>query len=108
MDDIAEPVFKEPEGWQARAPEGWEWQTLWTAVEEGDQKRIDALQRTFFHPLVRLRKRVPGYAVALVKAGVTLEGLEAGPVRPPLTPLTAPETEELAAIIAEARAVLAS
>ncbi|MFI2508587.1 5-dehydro-4-deoxyglucarate dehydratase [Streptomyces sp. NPDC018972] len=78
------------------------------AVEEGDQKRIDALQRTFFHPLVRLRKRVPGYAVALVKAGVTLEGLEAGPVRPPLTPLTASETEELAAIIAEARAVLAS
>ncbi|WND40534.1 5-dehydro-4-deoxyglucarate dehydratase [Streptomyces sp. BB1-1-1] len=78
------------------------------AVEEGDQKRIDALQRTFFHPLVRLRERVPGYAVALVKAGVTLEGLAAGPVRPPLTPLTAPETEELAAIIAEARAVLAS
>ncbi|MDT0395822.1 MULTISPECIES: 5-dehydro-4-deoxyglucarate dehydratase [Streptomyces] len=78
------------------------------AVQAGDQKRIDALQRTFFHPLVRLRQRVPGYAVALVKAGVTLEGLDAGPVRPPLTPLTAPETEELAAILAEARAVLAS
>lgn len=78
------------------------------AVEEGDQKRIDALQRAFFHPLVRLRQRVPGYAVALVKAGVTLEGLEAGPVRPPLTSLAPREVEELAAIIAEGRAVLAS
>ncbi|GHH95599.1 5-dehydro-4-deoxyglucarate dehydratase [Streptomyces capillispiralis] len=78
------------------------------ALEAGDHKRVDALQRTFFHPLVRLRKRVPGYAVGLVKAGVTLEGLDAGPVRPPLTPLTAQETEELAAIIAEGRAVLAS
>ncbi|RZB16522.1 5-dehydro-4-deoxyglucarate dehydratase [Streptomyces sp. F001] len=78
------------------------------AVEEGDQKRIDALQRAFFHPLVRLRRRVPGYAVALVKAGVTLEGLDAGPVRPPLTSLAPQEVEELAAIIAEGRAVLAS
>ncbi|GEC06882.1 putative 5-dehydro-4-deoxyglucarate dehydratase [Streptomyces spinoverrucosus] len=78
------------------------------AVEEGDQKRIDALQRAFFHPLVRLRQRVPGYAVALVKAGVTLEGIEAGPVRPPLTSLAPQEVEELAAIIAEGRAVLAS
>ncbi|MFC9912162.1 5-dehydro-4-deoxyglucarate dehydratase [Streptomyces sp. NPDC059862] len=78
------------------------------AVEEGDQKRIDALQRAFFHPLVRLRQRVPGYAVALVKAGVTLEGLEAGPVRPPLSSLAPQEVDELAAIIAEGRAVLAS
>ncbi|MFF9201394.1 5-dehydro-4-deoxyglucarate dehydratase [Streptomyces sp. NPDC014986] len=78
------------------------------AVEEGDHKRVDALQRAFFHPLVRLRQRVPGYAVALVKAGVTLEGLEAGPVRPPLTSLAPREVEELAAIIAGGRAVLAS
>ncbi|MCW8098904.1 5-dehydro-4-deoxyglucarate dehydratase [Streptomyces tauricus] len=78
------------------------------AVEEDDGERVDALQRAFFHPLVRLRKRVPGYAVALVKAGVTLEGNKAGPVRPPLTSLGAGEIEELAAIIAEGRAVLAS
>ncbi|WP_399880960.1 dihydrodipicolinate synthase family protein [Streptomyces sp. BBFR51] len=76
------------------------------AIVEGDQERIDALQRAFFHPLVRLRRRVPGYAVSLVKAGVTLSGVDAGPVRPPLTPLTAAETEELAAIVAEGRAVL--
>ncbi|MFD3735871.1 5-dehydro-4-deoxyglucarate dehydratase [Streptomyces sp. NPDC058632] len=78
------------------------------AIEEGDQERIDALQRTFFHPLVRLRQRVPGYAVALVKAGVTLTGIKAGPVRPPLTSLTSRETEELEAILTAGRAVLAS
>ncbi|GAA2273772.1 putative 5-dehydro-4-deoxyglucarate dehydratase [Streptomyces ruber] len=78
------------------------------AVEEGDQDRVDALLRVFFHPLVRLRQRVPGYAVSLVKAGVTLSGIKAGPVRPPLTPLTEQETEELAAVIAAGRAVLAS
>ena len=47
---MSEPVLEIPEGWEQRAPEGWEWQTLWTAVEEGDhiysaervQQAIDA------------------------------------------------------------------
>lgn len=29
------PVFKIPEGWESRAPEGWNWQELWTAIEDG-------------------------------------------------------------------------
>ena len=33
---MAEPVLMIPEGWESRAPEGWEWETLWTAVETGD------------------------------------------------------------------------
>lgn len=40
-DDIEEPVLQEPEGWQSRAPAGWDWQSLWTAVEEGDHKFAD-------------------------------------------------------------------
>jgi 5-methyltetrahydrofolate--homocysteine methyltransferase len=44
MDEIAEPVLKIPKGWESRAPAGWEWETLWTAVEEGDHKY--AHQRT--------------------------------------------------------------
>jgi len=35
---MEEPVLKHPEGWQSRAPAGWDWQTLWEAVEEGDHK----------------------------------------------------------------------
>ena len=31
-----EPVLKIPEGWESRTPAGWEWQTLWEAVETGD------------------------------------------------------------------------
>lgn len=38
---MSEPQLKIPEGWQDRAPEGWEWETLWTAVEEGDQAYAD-------------------------------------------------------------------
>lgn len=42
--------LKLPEGWEERAPDGWEWQSLWEAVEKGDheyahnyvQKSIDA------------------------------------------------------------------
>lgn len=45
MNDIAEPVLKEPVGWQSRAPAGWEWESLWTAVEEGDHKYADKRTR---------------------------------------------------------------
>jgi len=41
VSDIEEPVLKEPPGWQERAPAGWEWQSLWEAVEEGDHKYAD-------------------------------------------------------------------
>jgi 5-methyltetrahydrofolate--homocysteine methyltransferase len=44
MSEADEPVLKEPAGWQSRAPAGWEWLTLWQAVEEGDHKY--AHQRT--------------------------------------------------------------
>ena len=47
---MATVELKIPEGWEERAPDGWEWQSLWEAVERGDheyahnyvQKSIDA------------------------------------------------------------------
>ena len=45
MNDAAEPVLKEPANWESRAPAGWEWQTLWSAVEEGDHKYADKRTR---------------------------------------------------------------
>ncbi len=33
---MSDPELKIPEGWEGRAPDGWEWETLWTAVETGD------------------------------------------------------------------------
>ncbi len=38
---MSEPVLKTPEGWESRAPAGWEWETLWEAVETGDHKYAD-------------------------------------------------------------------
>jgi 5-dehydro-4-deoxyglucarate dehydratase len=47
-----------------------------------------------------IRNRSKGYAVAAVKAGVRLQGFDAGPVRAPLVDLTAEEEEMLAKLIA--------
>jgi 5-dehydro-4-deoxyglucarate dehydratase len=79
---------------------------FYRALEDGNAPLTAALLREFFHPLVRLRDRVPGYAVSLIKAGVALEGIDAGPVRPPLVAPTEADIEELRAIIAAGRAVL--
>ncbi|MCG8432839.1 MAG: B12-binding domain-containing protein, partial [Gammaproteobacteria bacterium] len=38
---MSDPVLIIPEGWEERAPEGWEWQTLWEAVETGDHEYTD-------------------------------------------------------------------
>lgn len=80
---------------------------FYRSLDSGNEKLTAALLREFFHPLVRLRDKVPGYAVSLIKAGVTMEGIEAGPVRPPLVDISAPHLEELTAIVAAGRAVLA-
>jgi 5-dehydro-4-deoxyglucarate dehydratase len=79
---------------------------FYNALESGNDELLNALSEAFFHPLVRLRDTVPGYAVALVKAGVALEGIPAGPVRPPLVMPTSDDVIELQSIIAAGRAVL--
>ena len=49
---------------------------------------IDATSRAadegFLEPYIRIRKRQPGYAVSIVKAGADIVGRGAGKVRPPL------------------------
>ncbi|MDA0633823.1 dihydrodipicolinate synthase family protein, partial [Nonomuraea sp. MCN248] len=60
----------------------------------------------FYEPLVRLRSKVPGYAVALVKAGVRLGGLDVGPVRPPLVDAAPEDVAELEALIKHGRALI--
>ena len=80
---------------------------FYNALERDDEPQITALLREFYHPLVRLRDTVPGYAVSLIKAGVTMEGIDAGPVRPPLIMPSAQDVDELSRIIAAGRAVIA-
>jgi 5-dehydro-4-deoxyglucarate dehydratase len=80
---------------------------FYQALERGDDDLVATLLREFFHPLVRLRDTVPGYAVSLIKAGVTMEGLDAGPVRAPLTMPSPEALAELGRIIEAGRAVIA-
>jgi 5-dehydro-4-deoxyglucarate dehydratase len=54
------------------------------ALAEDDDVLLHRLLDEFYGPLVALRDEVPGYAVSLVKAGVTLRGLDVGGVRAPL------------------------
>lgn len=51
-----------------------------------------------------LRARRRGHEVSVVKAAMELVGRPAGPVRPPLLPLSPAEQEELAAVVRAARA----
>lgn len=38
---MEEPALVIPEGWETRSPEGWEWETLWDAVENGNHVYAD-------------------------------------------------------------------
>jgi 5-dehydro-4-deoxyglucarate dehydratase len=80
---------------------------FYRAVQAGDQKTVSQLLVEFYLPFVALRDEVPGYAVALVKAGARLSGLEMGPVRPPLIDASPEHVTRLAAIIDAGRATLA-
>ncbi|WP_405637975.1 5-dehydro-4-deoxyglucarate dehydratase [Streptomyces sp. NBC_00056] len=65
------------------------------AVRDADHELVDALLTRFFHPLVSLREKVPGYAISLVKAGVRQRGLDVGGVRPPLVDPAPEHLDEL-------------
>lgn len=77
-------------------------QRFYSALRTGDQATVDDILKSFFFPLVSLRNRKKGYAVSIIKAGLHVLGKDPGPVRPPLTDLTADEMAVLEKIIAAA------
>jgi 5-dehydro-4-deoxyglucarate dehydratase len=74
---------------------------FYNALAAGDRATTDRLLDSFFLPYIELRNKGHGYAVSIVKAGATLVGHGAGPVRPPLSDLKQAEVEELHALIAK-------
>lgn len=72
---------------------------FYTAMRAGDRDTMQRLLIEFFFPFAKIRDRNPGYAVAIIKAGTRLIGHDCGPVRPPLTDLTAEETAMLRPLI---------
>jgi 5-dehydro-4-deoxyglucarate dehydratase len=69
------------------------------AVASDDHATQNRLIDEFFLPYLEIRNRKAGYAVSIVKAGAKLAGYDAGPVRAPLTDLTAEEMDMLGALM---------
>ncbi|KPI07022.1 5-dehydro-4-deoxyglucarate dehydratase [Actinobacteria bacterium OK074] len=76
------------------------------ALHTGDEATVRRLLDGFYRPFVELRAQGRGYAVALVKAGVRLRGLDAGEVRPPLHEPAEDHVKQLAQIIDRGHALL--
>lgn len=72
---------------------------FYAAVRAGERDTVRRLLADVVLPYTDIRDRKAGYAVSIVKAGMTVTGHPAGPVRPPLTDLTEAETAELAALL---------
>lgn len=69
------------------------------AVAKDDLATQHRLLREFFMPYLEIRNKNPGYGVSIIKAGATLVGHSAGPVRAPLTDLKPDEMAALDALI---------
>jgi 5-dehydro-4-deoxyglucarate dehydratase len=65
-----------------------------------DRDEVYRRLNEFVLPYLDIRDRTSGYAVSIVKAGLTAVGRPAGPVRPPLTDLLEAEVAELSDLIA--------
>lgn len=74
--------------------------SFYKAVRARDRETVMNGLRDFVLPYISLRNKGKGYAVSIVKAGMTAIGRDAGPVRLPLTDLTPSELNELKGLIA--------
>ncbi|NDW05961.1 5-dehydro-4-deoxyglucarate dehydratase [Jiella pacifica] len=73
--------------------------SFYKAMRADDKATMAKILDAFFFPFARIRDREVGYAVSIIKAGVELVGRTPGPVRPPLTDLTAEEKAMLRELI---------
>ena len=73
---------------------------FYDALRGGDHARCETILNDFFYPFMEIRNRQKGYAVSAIKAGVRIQGFDAGPVRSPLTDLTKEEMGMMENLIA--------
>ena len=79
--------------------------SFYDAVRARDHAKVMQGLKDFVLPYIAIRDENRGYAVSIVKAGMTAIGRTAGPVRPPLTDLTADQLGRLAALIKKTKPV---
>jgi 5-dehydro-4-deoxyglucarate dehydratase len=73
--------------------------SFYQAVRARDKATVHRELNDFVFPYLEIRNRGRGYAVSIVKAGCSVVGRNAGPVRPPLTDLLPEELDELRRLI---------
>ncbi|WP_323959667.1 5-dehydro-4-deoxyglucarate dehydratase [Arthrobacter sp. JZ12] len=76
-------------------------------IDNDEAARLRLLEG-FYAPLVRLRDQTPGFGVSLIKAGLRLDGFDAGSVRPPLVDPSETQLVELKGILAAGRELVGS
>jgi len=79
--------------------------SFYDAVRAKDHAKVMKGLKEFVLPYIAIRDENKGYAVSIVKAGMTAIGRTAGPVRPPLTDLTADQLGRLKALIEKTKPV---
>ncbi|MGH9455369.1 MAG: dihydrodipicolinate synthase family protein [Terriglobia bacterium] len=72
---------------------------IWDLMQQGQLEEAARVVETEAMPVFDLRKKRPGYATLVIKEGMNLCGLGAGPVRPPLSPLPEADRQELRTIL---------
>lgn len=77
---------------------------FYDALRGGNRARCEEILNDFFYPFMAIRNRSKGYAVSAIKAGVRLQGFDAGPVRSPLTDLDKEEMGLMEDLIAPYKA----
>jgi len=73
--------------------------SFYDAVRAKDHAKVMAGLKEFVLPYIAIRNENRGYAVSIVKAGMTAIGRSAGPVRAPLTELTQDQLGRLKKLI---------
>ncbi|MGH9354260.1 MAG: 5-dehydro-4-deoxyglucarate dehydratase [Terriglobia bacterium] len=72
---------------------------FYRALTSGNAARVHQILDGFFRPFAELRDLRKGYAVSLVKAGVSVMHKSVGPARPPLVNPSEKDLEELKRVI---------
>jgi 5-dehydro-4-deoxyglucarate dehydratase len=72
---------------------------FFSAVRAQDRTAVYGMLNDFVIPYLDIRDRARGYAVSIIKAGLTAVGRNGGRVRPPLTDLTATDQADLATLL---------
>jgi len=76
---------------------------FFAAVRAQDRAAVYGMLNDFVIPYLDIRDRARGYAVSIIKAGLTAVGRSGGRVRPPLTDLTPTDQADLTALVDKVR-----